>query len=307
MDLVKLNKYGFEHLSQAYNKAGKHLTDIREGKIKPYKTTWQRTNNILGGGLQKSTTITIAGRPGIGKSAYSNRLIFDICECNDISKTIILYWNWEMPNYQQVIREMSFKTNHTVQELKSQALAIEEFNKLKELKTYMSSKPIWMLDKSKNAEFIRRICKEIQAEFPDYQIINLFDHTRLSSESGKQNEFEEAKIKDLYSIARELSVEHEFINIFLSQLNRNIESENRLKNPIPVASDLFGADAVGQFSNIIIMLQRPEMYAVHGLVKYMGITDIHNLIVAHFVKNRDGDVGYVDYEHTLKYNKIIER
>ncbi len=66
-------------------------------------TGWDVIDDLMDGGLAPGELGVVMAPAGIGKSAYSNRLIFDICNINDVSKTIILYWNWEMPNYQQVI------------------------------------------------------------------------------------------------------------------------------------------------------------------------------------------------------------
>ena len=49
----------------------------------------------------------IAGRPGVGKSAFSNQLIFDVLDNNKDKNIVVLYWTFEMPGYQQVMRSAS--------------------------------------------------------------------------------------------------------------------------------------------------------------------------------------------------------
>ena len=52
-------------------------------------------------------SIYILGCGGVGKSAFSNQLIFDVLDVNDLKKVKVLYWTFEMPGYQQVMRSAS--------------------------------------------------------------------------------------------------------------------------------------------------------------------------------------------------------
>src|SRR5688572_17491740 len=97
MDLQRLSQYGFQTVGDVYNNAIDEIQKRRDGLVNPYKTRWSKFNEVLGGGIQKATTYVIGGRPGLGKSAFSNRLLFDLCEGNDVSQTVFLYWNFEMP------------------------------------------------------------------------------------------------------------------------------------------------------------------------------------------------------------------
>mgnify|MGYP000574605471 CR=1 FL=1 len=45
-----------------------------------FPTKWKRLNRNLLGGLQPGKMYVIAGRAGVGKSAFSNQLIFDLLE-----------------------------------------------------------------------------------------------------------------------------------------------------------------------------------------------------------------------------------
>jgi hypothetical protein len=53
--------------------------------------------------------------------------------------------------------------------------------------------------------------------------------------------------------------------IQLSQLNRNVESPERLTNPalhFPTSSDLFGGDTVYHTSDYVMVLSRPETVGI---------------------------------------------
>lgn len=300
----KLAQHGFHDTSVAYDEAVEQLRLRKEGLIRPYKTGWSRFNNTIGGGLQPSTVYTVGGRPGIGKSAFVNQLLLDICDLMFMDNTIICYWTWEMPSYQQIIRGISGRFGKTVQELMhvENPITDELYNQILQTRGRWESYPIYFMSYSKSPDYIYSIMTDIQAASPDTRIINVFDHTRLAAKQ-KNMYSEEEKITRLYQCAQQLSVNYGMINLFLSQLNRDIESEGRKKNPVPKLSDFFGADSVAQFSNVAVILQQPQQY---GLDTYLQ-EDTNELLAVHFVKNRDGPVVWVPFDHNLAHNKMVER
>ena len=304
MDSNRLKSNGFKHISQVYNDSVNYIRKRKDGEIVPLETSFGKLNNILGGGFQSPTTYVIGGRPGVGKSAVTNRILFDIAEQNDISKYIFLYWNWEMPNYRQIVREVSGRLNLTVNQILSadEKLSLEHYEKIKELKSNFDTLPLYMVERSFNAEQIFKINEAFTVDNPDYTIVNIFDHSRLVRKKS-QIEKEEEKIFNLLESCVEMSRTMDTINILLSQLNRDIESQDRISNPIPRLSDFFGADAVSQFANVAIILQRPEMY---DLGTYLG-ESCQDLLAMHILKNRDGDVSWIPFNHDFARNHIEQR
>jgi replicative DNA helicase len=69
------------------------INDVRMGMLgqrKVLPTKWNRLNKNLLGGLQPGKMYVIAGRPGVGKSAFSNQLIFDLLDNNPDKKVVVL-------------------------------------------------------------------------------------------------------------------------------------------------------------------------------------------------------------------------
>ena len=60
------------HISKTVEKSIKDVHDGMEGKRRVYPTSWPRLNRNLMGGLQPGKMYVVAGRPGVGKSAFSN-------------------------------------------------------------------------------------------------------------------------------------------------------------------------------------------------------------------------------------------
>ena len=65
------------HISKEVERSIQNVRDGMLGKRNVLPTKWERLNKNLMGGLQPGKMYVIAGRPGVGKSAFSNQLIFD--------------------------------------------------------------------------------------------------------------------------------------------------------------------------------------------------------------------------------------
>ena len=100
------------HISKTVEKSIRDVHDGMVGKRRVYPTAWPRLNRNLMGGLQPGKMYVIAGRPGVGKSAFSNQLIFDILDVNKEANNdlIVIYWSFEMPGEQQILRAGSKDT-----------------------------------------------------------------------------------------------------------------------------------------------------------------------------------------------------
>ena len=98
---------GFQRIDRAVNQSVAIVKQAKKGQRNVLATSWKRLNRNLLGGLQKGKMYVVAGRPGVGKSAFSNQLIFDVLDTNRHKKIIVLYWTFEMPGYQQVMRSAS--------------------------------------------------------------------------------------------------------------------------------------------------------------------------------------------------------
>ena len=69
---------GFQKIDKAVKQSIAIVKEAKLGKRDVLPTSWPRLNRNLLGGLQRGKMYVIAGRPGVGKSAFSNQLIFDI-------------------------------------------------------------------------------------------------------------------------------------------------------------------------------------------------------------------------------------
>jgi len=298
-------KHGFKSIKQSVSTS---LTEIRTGmygKRRVYPTKWERLNTNLLGGLQPGKMYVVAGRPGVGKSAFSNQMIFDLLDNNKDKQLIVLYWSFEMPGYQQILRAGAKGANKQVSELLSvqETLKKEEYEKYRDEVIKYNEYPIYFNNIPRDIEFIKNTNVEVTNKYPDSTIINVFDHSRLIL-SGKDQELQ--KLNEVSKGCMWMQAKIGCINILLSQLNRNIEQEHRAKAQYqPLLTDLFGGDSIGQDAHVVLMLQRPnDLYGITDT--YCGESPI-KLLAVHVEKNRDGLLGMIPYEAEMSTFTINER
>ena len=298
-------KHGFKSIKQSVSTS---LTEIRTGmygKRRVYPTKWERLNTNLLGGLQPGKMYVVAGRPGVGKSAFSNQMIFDLLDNNKDKQLIVLYWSFEMPGYQQILRAGAKGANKQVSELLSvqETLKKEEYEKYRDEVIKYNEYPIYFNNIPRDIEFIKNTNVEVTNKYPDSTIINVFDHSRLILR-GKDQELQ--KLNEVSKGCMWMQAKIGCINILLSQLNRNIEQEHRAKAQYqPLLTDLFGGDSIGQDAHVVLMLQRPnDLYGITDT--YCGESPI-KLLAVHVEKNRDGLLGMIPYEAEMSTFTINER
>jgi replicative DNA helicase len=298
-------KRGFKTMDKTVDTSLNEVKTAMLGKRKVFPTKWDRLNNNLLGGLQPGKLYVVAGRPGVGKSAFSNQMVFDILEANSSKNVMVLYWSFEMPGHQQIMRAGAKGVKKQLLELLSveEKLSQQGYDAYKTEVTKYRHYPIYFNNVSRNIEFIKQTNEEVFNSYPMYTVINVFDHSRLVLGD------EDTELKRLNKLSKGcmwMQSKMSVINILLSQLNRNIEQEHRAKNQYqPLLTDLFGGDSIGQDSHVVMMLQRP--YDLYGITARYCDEDPKGLLACHVEKNRDGLLGMIPFEADMSTFTINER
>jgi len=297
------NVEGFKHVSQVAQEGIDFLDQIRNGTAKFIFTSSAKLNEATGG-FRPSDNIVIAARPGVGKSTTANMIIRDCFNplINPDLKVIVAYFSLEMPGYQQFYRDASSRLKITVKQLTNVKEPINDdvYEAIKAFALEFSQHPLYYRDVGVTVDKYMELSSSLQKKYPDFLLLKIFDHTRLASSNHRS---EEERITSLMHRSRLYDNEHSSISLFLSQMNRNIESgkdRSKTGQDPPVLSDIFGSDAVGQYANLVIALHRPEMY---NIKEYLGFAT-NDMIFAHILKQRDGYVGVLPWKHDLKNNRI---
>ena len=297
---------GFQPINKSVDQSLVIVKNAMNGKRDVYPTKWKRLNKNLLGGLQKGKMYVVAGRPGVGKSAFSNQLVFDVLDANKNKTIVVLYWSFEMPGHQQIMRSASKEIHKQVSEL----LSVETRLKDEEFKNYANSVdrfrkyPVYFNSIPRTMEYIKQTNEQVFDKSPKATVINVFDHSRLIKGSNEHTELQ--KLNEISKGCMWMQAKMDVINILLSQLNRNIEQEHRAKNQYqPLLTDLFGGDSIGQDAHVVMKLNRPhDLYSI--IDSYCDENPI-GLLACHMEKNRDGLLGLIPFQADMSTFTINER
>lgn len=293
---------GFQNIEEAINEADQYVETARKGDRVVFSTKWKRLDRQLMGGLQPGKMYTIAGRPGSGKSQFSNQLLFNVLdEAERIGKhkLIVFYWSFEMPGYQQLLRIVSGDLNTSVYDLIQEGQNSQYKHILNKFKKY----PIFFCNIPQTLIYFKNKLNQFCSNNKDITVINVIDHTRLF-EGGNKEEMQ--RISDVSKACMHAQSKFQAITILLSQLNRNIESNERANNQYqPMLSDVFGSDAVGQDSHVVMMINRP--FDIYNIVENYCGEQPKGLMAVHIEKNREGELGMIPFQTHYPSFKLTER
>ncbi len=272
-----------------------------------FPTRWKKLNNMIGGGIQKATINTIGARTGVGKSAFSNVIMWDLADRDNM---VMIYLTFEMPAYQQILRHMSSVLNTGINKL------VYDDGMRGHLQLYHHSSNFNMFFIEIPFEidalhpFLQKVNDEIKKQNPLANIVVLVDHTRLFKKDKAKNE--EQTIFTLYSTLNYFTSSCKNTFIVLTQLNRNMELFQNTKGDYrsPMISDIFGADAASQFSDTVMFLHRPDMYNINKVpVNIDGnilTIPTKNRMLVEIMKNRHGRCGSCVFESNFEVNNFYE-
>ena len=182
-------------------------------------------------GFQKSDLIIVAGRPSMGKTAFSLNLGKNIVEKYSVP---LLIFSLEMSRQQIMYRFISTDSNINASRLKSAKMSILDWENLNTSMSKISKLPIF-IDDNPNLTLadIRLRLKKIFTKKTMNGLV-IVDYLQLMKLSSKL----ENRVQEISYITRNLKVlakEFQIPIMVLSQLSRNVESRT---NKRPMLSDL---------------------------------------------------------------------
>lgn len=321
----------FKHISNGVSQFKKYAKGRMDGTIRSLRVSQEKVNKALLDGIEWNKIFTIAGLSGSGKSLILEQWKRDFVDYNPHEKFEILSFEFEMLIEDQIARNVSGQLNMTTKDIYSgtHPLLTEEYNKVVAASEKITKYPIWYVDDSGTVDQIKdtiiKFTQDRDLKKRECGLVVTIDHTLLTK--GKQGEDERLKIVALYSMAIELKKAFaaegmRIILLFLSQLNRDIESNDRVINSklhYPTKNDLFASSASYYSSDYVLISHKPA--GIRGIEWYgpplgkdwpSGLP-IRNpqdneqcMIYWHLIKNRGDIEAILLMVENFKYSKIEE-
>ncbi len=295
-----MERKSYKSAAVAAQEFEKYVTSIRNGSIKSMDLGFKKMNKAMSSGLEWHTLWTIAAMSGAGKSAFSNQLETNILQLNpDVCS---LNFTLEMMPFKQMARKMSKILSKSTKEIYSDH-TIDIQSKL----NVLASLDITYVEEAKSVQEIKQTIvdfyKERASVNPNIGVIVFFDHMLLTDDSGE----ERLVIKYLSKMFADITNQYKISVIALSQLNRDIESMDRIVNPIghyPMKKDIFGGDGIFQASDYVTVLHRPERLGIDFYGPQRLPTTGQAFL--HFIKVREGEEMIIQLNADLAHNNLYE-
>lgn len=205
-----------------------------------------------------------------------------------------------------------------------------DLHKIKKAVDQIGKDPIYLVDRAGTVPEIRNTIMDFAvtrklAERKRGLVVTL-DHTLLTK--GQRGDNEKAIVDELSKMFVELKKECidmgvKIIIIMLSQLNRDIESKDRVTNPLlhyPTKNDIFAASSVFYCSDYVLISHKPSI--VNGIQQFYGPPrtprypqglPVYNpyepsqaMVYWHLIKCRFGDNITIPMLDLFKYGKVKE-
>ena len=230
-------------------------------------------------GLQPGDLIIVAGRPSMGKTAFS----INIAEYVAIeAKLPVAVFSMEMGGSQLVMRMLGSVGRLDQHVLKTGRLEDEHWGRLNEAVVKLSDAPMFIDETAGlTALELRARARRLARQFGGKLGLIVIDYLQLMSGSGRSDnragELGEIS-RSLKALAKELQVPV----VALSQLSRSVEQRTDKR---PMMSDLRESGAIEQDADLIMFMYRDEYY--NAETQFKGLAEC---IIG---KHRNGPTGRV--------------
>lgn len=296
-------------ISVVANEALNYIKARKEHNVISLATRWKKLNRCCMGGIEPNTVYTIAGISGSGKSSVANLIQTDLIDLNPNRDIVVLTFSLEMVGFRQIGRTLSNKLRRTTSDLYSsqQDLDDDTYRKVINVSNQLKNYPIYFVDNPGSPEQVRQTILSFYDKYVKDQnkyFVIIYDHTLLTKRVGTTIETM-SELQEVFIQIKKLPLTS---IIQLSQMNRNIESPERINNSLahyPMRSDLSSSDSIFQASDYVLVIHRPEILNIHEYGPDHLPTK--NKVYIHILKNRDaGKPCILEFENDLMYNNLIE-
>lgn len=245
-------------------------------------------------GFQKSNLIILAGRPSVGKTAFSLNIILNIVKQ---TKLPVVFFSLEMAREQIIYRLLSMETNINSLRLKTGKLYHSDWIKLNKIIQVLSRLPLF-IDDSSNLS-IADISLKLQTLLMTQQKIGLIVIDYLQLMNGSEGRSEN-RVQELSKITRGLKIlagEFKVPVIALSQLSRTVETRIDKR---PILADLKESGSIEQDADVVLMLN-PDTS-----LNSLDETNQTQMIEVIIAKQRNGPVGKVKLKFDKTKTKFLD-
>ena len=206
----------------------------------------------LTGGLHPGQMIILAARPGQGKST----LALDLCRSASIRHGLAsAFFSLEMSQLEITMRLLSAEASVPLAHIRSGRMSDADWERVGARMGEISAAPMY-IDDSPNLTIMQIRAKARRLKQRHGLQLLVIDYIQLMT-SGKRVESRQVEVSEFSRQIKLLAKELEIPVVALSQLNRGPEQRTDKK---PMLSDLRESGSLEQDADLVILLNRPDLY-----------------------------------------------
>ena len=217
------------------------------------------------GGLHKSDLLILAGRPGMGKTAFATCLAFNTARCfmEDIKKGKerkgVAFFSLEMSASQLAGRILSTETQIASDKLRNGKITPDEYRRVVEFAGELEKVPLFIDDTpALTVAAIQNRCRTLKRDSTKGLGLVVIDYLQLMDDSNSS--YKGDMVRTLTERTRQLKIMAKDLNVpvlVLSQLSRAVEQREDKR---PLLSDLRDSGSIEQDADIVLFVFREHYY-----------------------------------------------
>jgi len=270
-EIAETGRYdgGFQRFAQALTTAVDMAARAyqRDGRLSGLATGLTDLDSKMGG-LQPSDLVILAGRPGMGKSAFASNIAYNIAKAwsgevrtdghmATVNGGIVGFFSLEMSAEQLATRIISEQTGIPSNKIRRGDIDESDFEKIRDVSIDLQNLPFYVdetggLSVGQLAARARRLKRQRGLDLLVVDYLQLLQGSTRRAAEGRVHEITEITTR-LKALAKELNIPI----LALSQLSRQVEGREDKR---PQLSDLRESGSIEQDADVVLFIFREEYY-----------------------------------------------
>jgi replicative DNA helicase len=320
--------YIWKSQKDGFHEALHYLRGRSKGTVKSIKTPWSKFNEATIDGLEWNTINVLAGRPGSLKTLIKDQIIRNSFKLNPEQNFRVLEFQLEMLGRTSAVRDFVSVVGKTYKQVCSADGTLSESD-IKLCYDYAMDQlkyPIDVIESAPTVEEFEKIVDQymelhhyiediidssgvIEKRKQYRKVIITLDHSILVKK-GLGEKDKQDTLHKLGECLTKLKKKYPIIFLILSQLNRNVDSQDRTEEGrpgnYPNDSDVFGSDALLMHTDFLVVFDRPgkRNIRIYGPEKF--IIDDNSVLIMHFLKCRNAETVKSFFKAIWHKMEIVE-
>jgi replicative DNA helicase len=242
----------------------KPLSELMQPTLDEMEAISSRSGNLAGvptgfadlddltNGLHPGQLVIVAARPGVGKST----LALDVARSASIRHGLTsVIFSLEMSQIEITMRLLSAEASIPLSHIRGGRMSDDDWTRVAAKMGQVSEAPMF-IDDSPNLTMMEIRAKARRLKQRHNLKLVVIDYIQLMT-SGKKVESRQLEVSEFSRQLKLLAKELDVPVVALSQLNRGPEQRNDKR---PMLSDLRESGSLEQDSDLVILLNRPDLY-----------------------------------------------